>query len=366
MLPKNNIRRGDKYFIYFSHSKLDFNSGASGHDLIFYKSLLNVSKGFFVSLDSNIFKSDKFLKFFFPLKVVCIYLYTAMKFNKSKIIFCNTGDSFIVHLLPRIFRTKVCILSHGLEVMWKKEFSFLRKRRIFYNKFILFPMVNFTLKKADLIFALNQDELKYIRKHFKYPQVECTSSGYFSDGNKLFSNQNQSRRLVFLGGFNLIRKGIDLIISVLNEGFIGFGIDKILFAGIDDSGIQFIKKNVNNTVSIEFKNKYNRFDLNNILHDGDIILIPSRFEGSPLVMFESLSHGLAPVVAQFSSAKDWITDGVNGTIFKFYNSSQLKNAIQTHLTRKFDSEFVAKSISKANWDNIMFIRIAQLKKLNLL
>ncbi len=49
-----------------------------------------------------------------------------------------------------------------------------------------------------------------------------------------------------------------------------------------------------------------------VLHDADIFLLPSTFEGLPVAAVEALNHGLALLVSDITGVYDVVDDGVNG------------------------------------------------------
>jgi len=139
----------------------------------------------------------------------------------------------------------------------------------------------------------------------------------------------------------------------------------VLFAGIGIEGAVKISDILSTTISYKILETYTRNELAEILQDGDVVLIPSRFEGSPLIMFEILSMGLAPVISNIASSIDWIEDGKNGTLFDSGNLISFEIALRKHLERKFDENTVRESIEYANWDTIMGERIKYFQQMGL-
>ena len=60
----------------------------------------------------------------------------------------------------------------------------------------------------------------------------------------------------------------------------------------------------------------------------DILFLPSRFEGKPMVVTEAQIMGLVPLVAEYSSAKEQIQDGIDGFIAK-NNSKSIYEELKT-------------------------------------
>jgi glycosyltransferase involved in cell wall biosynthesis len=60
-----------------------------------------------------------------------------------------------------------------------------------------------------------------------------------------------------------------------------------------------------------------RNDVPDLLSAADLYLMPSRFEGLPLVLIEALGSGAIPVVTPFAAAAEVVRDGWNGVTIPF-------------------------------------------------
>jgi len=91
-----------------------------------------------------------------------------------------------------------------------------------------------------------------------------------------------------------------------------------------------LKASVQSDTRIKLKGKYTHNELSEIFTAIDISIVPSTtLESYGLVVVESLSHGV-PVVASdiVGSAREYITDGINGFIFSLEKPDTLKGIIE--------------------------------------
>lgn len=84
-----------------------------------------------------------------------------------------------------------------------------------------------------------------------------------------------------------------------------------------------------NSKNIEFCGEYKYEDLSNILHELDMIVVPSVWwENSPLVMLQALAHNVPAIVSDLGGMTEVIKDGVNGFTFKIGNAESLAKKLK--------------------------------------
>jgi glycosyltransferase involved in cell wall biosynthesis len=67
-------------------------------------------------------------------------------------------------------------------------------------------------------------------------------------------------------------------------------------------------------------------ELGKILRDSDIFILPSFYEGLPLVLIEALACGLRVVTTDLPGVKEWIGETVNNTgVISYVSLPRLKN-----------------------------------------
>ena len=66
-----------------------------------------------------------------------------------------------------------------------------------------------------------------------------------------------------------------------------------------------------------------------LLRESDILVLPSRWEGLPLVLIEGAAAGIARVASDIPGNRDCISHGVDGLLVELENDSELQDAIHS-------------------------------------
>lgn len=81
---------------------------------------------------------------------------------------------------------------------------------------------------------------------------------------------------------------------------------------------------------IEFKGRYNFNDIEKILEQIDVIIVPSIwYENAPLTISTSLAYGIPVIASDIGGMKEAIMNGKNGMIFKVGDADDLADKIRT-------------------------------------
>jgi glycosyltransferase involved in cell wall biosynthesis len=141
-----------------------------------------------------------------------------------------------------------------------------------------------------------------------------------------YPNTNDGFRLACMGRLFLLDKGQDILIRIMAQekwrarplkiSFIGSGTDKEALMEL----AQFFKLN-----NVEFlDSQKNVEELWSGYHG---LIMPSRFEGTPLVLLEAMALGKFSIVTNIGGNIDLITDGVNGFLGQ-PNEVEFDNAME--------------------------------------
>jgi starch synthase len=79
-----------------------------------------------------------------------------------------------------------------------------------------------------------------------------------------------------------------------------------------------------------------RHDLPNLLHQCDVLVLPSYFEGFPLVQLEALASGLPIIGTEATGAPDLITDGVEGYVTEVGDAEALRDKLSKFIASPSD------------------------------
>nr|WP_255679764.1 glycosyltransferase family 4 protein [Methylocystis sp. WRRC1] len=101
---------------------------------------------------------------------------------------------------------------------------------------------------------------------------------------------------------------------------------------------------------------YNADELIDLLEWADVLLLPSHYEGLPLVVIEAMIAGVVPVVADCGAMRELIEDGVNGLIVSQEFCVEDMTTRLAYLAANADerlkiAESAIASVEDRSWDN---------------
>jgi glycosyltransferase involved in cell wall biosynthesis len=174
-----------------------------------------------------------------------------------------------------------------------------------------------TIPKVDMILALNNFQRDQILDEYSLQsdKVEVIGTGYNSS---IFNSINRRSRsssiakITYIGKLSKA-KGIEYLIKACSR--------------LDPSKFKLILLSAGSGEEAEYLNNLlerSNFDWENLgfvtaetvgnsLRDCDIFILPSIYEGLPLVLLEALSCGLRVISTDLPGVKDWIGDEINGS-----------------------------------------------------
>jgi glycosyltransferase involved in cell wall biosynthesis len=159
----------------------------------------------------------------------------------------------------------------------------------------------------------------------------------------------QKFRLLFIGRLTF-QKNVEVLITALN--LLPRNISLVVVGdGPDLSRLQTLVKDF--SVDVTFLSPTQ--DLSSQFLQSHIFVLPSRWEGFPNVVAESLSHGL-PVVGfeKCSGVPELISTGVNGWVSEGEMSAEnLSVAIASALATDFDRKVVSETVAQYTFENFV-------------
>jgi glycosyltransferase involved in cell wall biosynthesis len=223
---------------------------------------------------------------------------------------------------------------------------------------------NFTKKilyrKADLLTVLTAFDINYYKKHGANVMVmpnPCTFKPI-----DLKKEQFNSREKTILAVGNLDRyhhKGLDNLIPLVAP-ILKTNLDwKLKIVGGGEKGLIFLTKIVkqhnleNQIIFTGFQN-----NISEIMLKSSIFILPSRFEGLPMVLLEAMSQGMACIAYDCKTGpSDIITNNQNGILVSDQNTEEMgKNLLKLmkdDALRYSLSENGVKSLERYNINKIM-------------
>lgn len=175
------------------------------------------------------------------------------------------------------------------------------------------------IKKLDKVFALHEEQRKEIIKVFEINEekVDVLGSGYDEDifynndvelrSNKI--NITYAGKIAKLKGVKSLIKCLDKLQcdkNILNINIIGDGHNTTEYEEIIDLGEK-------SDFNINFLGKIKQDKLAEVFRKSHLFILPSFFEGLPLVVIEALASGCNVVTTDIKGVKDWIGEEINNS-----------------------------------------------------
>ena len=229
-------------------------------------------------------------------------------------------------LLPE--KTKLVSWHHGYEeLMWQQMLleeqaggmSFSPQFKFYYGGMILSALRE-TLKRQDAIFFTSTEECDWVKQ--QYPKLadrvfyhpNGVSPSYWCP-QRFEKPSAEQPKLLSVGYWDPWRKGRRYIVAMFEDLHQFYPDLTLTMAGtvVDEQTIlSEFSESARKKVTVI--SKANELELIGLYHSHDIFVLPSLFEGMPLVMLEAMAAGLACVTTNNNGMKDLITHGETGLL----------------------------------------------------
>ncbi|WP_299164478.1 glycosyltransferase family 4 protein [uncultured Eudoraea sp.] len=174
------------------------------------------------------------------------------------------------------------------------------------------------------------------------------------------SNHKREKSIIAVGSLNRIHhKGFDNLIILIDPILKKYRNWKLRIVGTGEKGKEFLtnmalERNLLN--QIEFTGF--REDIKEIMANSSIFILPSRFEGLPMVLMEAMSQGMACIAYDCKTGpSDIINDQETGILVKDQDQSAMQNSlellIQNEELRNKLSNNATKSLTRFSKESIM-------------
>jgi glycosyltransferase involved in cell wall biosynthesis len=242
---------------------------------------------------------------------------------------------FVKELAPNIPTIAVC---HG---------TGLRQSKLAYR---FSDYVVKGCKNIDSIFALNNYQKEKIIKDYEISEdkVSVIGSGYNSNiffrGAK--SKDKSVKRLVYAGKLSYSKGVLSLLRAYGKLNKYNENIELVLVGSGSGEEFENIKREAEGVnLRVIFKGAVPQKDLGEIFRESDIFILPSLYEGLPLVLIEALASGLRVVSTDLPGVKHWIGDDINNSgVIKYV---KLPRLIDTDIPLKEDLPQFEEELGKA-------------------
>ncbi|UUV17200.1 glycosyltransferase family 4 protein [Fusobacteria bacterium ZRK30] len=171
------------------------------------------------------------------------------------------------------------------------------------------------IKNLDKIIALHEVQKKEIQKIYDVEPYKVTSLG-IGFNNKVFhlidtEKNNEIIDIIFTGKISYA-KGVRYLI----EAFSSIKTDKQIRLNLIGMGHgkeyeEILTHSKNSKNEIKFWGMVEQIKLKKIYNKGHIFILPSLYEGLPLVLVEAMACGLRVISSDLPGIKPWFGDAIN-------------------------------------------------------
>lgn len=186
------------------------------------------------------------------------------------------------------------------------------------------------IQKLDRVFALQEHQKKMISELYDLDlsKIEVIGTGYNSAVfyNKGYDRSKEEIRLIFAGKI-CEKKGVFALLEALDAMETDRKVSLYLAGGYSDEEeyqkIVSLSKKCRRKVV--FLGKLNQKELTEEFNKAHIFVLPSFYEGLPLVIVEALSCGLKVVATDLPGVQPWINSNISNHKISFVKPPKMHN-----------------------------------------
>tara|TARA_R110002049_G_scaffold197763_1_gene367828 strand:- start:3846 stop:4925 length:1080 start_codon:yes stop_codon:yes gene_type:complete len=272
-----------------------------------------------------------------------------IKYNKRFLIFNFTSVKCFFFLLwhyrkknnrPDIISSHMTLIGYAtipiaklynIKVVTTEHINHLNGKEFLGNRILWKLFYPF----ANAVTILTKYDLNFFKKINKNTYVIHNPSSYKTKA--ITENTQRDKVILVVGHLDRIhQKGFDNLLDIAKEILPKNPEWKLKIVGEGDIGLEMIKSKINEyRISEQVILTGFRTDVDKIMQHSEIYLLPSRFEGLPMVLIEAMSQNMACVSYDcISGPSEIITHNKNGILVK----DQDKKAMAEELTRIMKDE----------------------------
>ena len=242
----------------------------------------------------------------------------AIEETKPDFILCH-HLYFLTTLVREYFpQQKIGAVCHGTDLRQYMKID-LQNDRIRKN-----------LQKMDAVFVLHEAQREKIRELFSVPdeKIHTVGVGY---NNHIFYNQHLEKskahvQLIYAGRLSE-KKGVPCLLKALGRVRTEKPVKLTLAGGYScEEEYQKIRKLAEPLGDrVEFAGKLTQTQLAERFNQSHIFVLPSFFEGLPLVVVEAMACSLKVITTDLPGVKQWIDSNVQENQIVFVRPPKMKN-----------------------------------------
>jgi glycosyltransferase involved in cell wall biosynthesis len=266
-------------------------------------------------------KQTKFLPSHTFRSIINLSRHYKTKDNRPDVIVSLiTLTNLITIIVAKIFSIKIIAQEHNSYLRYMKG-----------RRWITNLTKKYVYRWADVITVLTSFDLEYYIKNGVKVYVMPNPCSF----TPIITNSHRRKKTILAVG-NLDRyhhKGLDNLIILVAPILKEFPDWKLKIAGSGDIGLKFLTelaKDHDVLDKIVFTGFIN--NVSNVMYQSSIFILPSRFEGLPMVLLEAMSQGMACIAYDCKTGpSDIIEDQKNGFLIEDQNMDKMQNGLRVLL-----------------------------------
>lgn len=230
---------------------------------------------------------------------------------------------YVTALVREICPTiKVYGISHGTDLRQMQKHSW---QKDYIKEYI---------KQLDYIFALHDGQIEFLEEQYECDRqkIKVIGTGYNSSvfymSKYQTGYQTEKTRLIFAGKISE-KKGIMSFLRAMK--YVSNANDRFTIAlaggyGNEKEYLEIQELAEKCVCNVEFLGKLTQSKLAEELNQSDVFVLPSFYEGLPLVLIEAMACGLKVVCTDLPGVQPWLNANIpeNGVVF--VTPPEMKNA----------------------------------------
>jgi glycosyltransferase involved in cell wall biosynthesis len=281
----------EKYPVHFNTEEIPFSvvgmSDVMPYESTRYRDLDENMLDYFIKIFSR--QIMKAVQIFNPDIIICHHLYLLTALTRSLI-----KDK------------KIFGVCHGTDLRQLKSIDLKRN------------FIKDNIRKLDGILALHNNQKEDIKEYFNIKEslIHVTGSGY-DDSIFYYKDSYHEKdyiKVIYAGKISF-SKGLMPLVEAFSSLRIPTDKIKLSLAGMGN-GYEYEK--ILNTAKkspykIEFLGNLRQEDLADKFRESDIFILPSFYEGLPLVLIEALASGLYVITSEIPGVREWLGEKINNS-----------------------------------------------------
>jgi len=288
----------------------------------------------------------KIFYFFWRIAFETAFIFGALKKIKKLNPDMINSESLITHSIPAVLSGKKFVVTeHGINSMAK--FYKIQGENFVSNIISTFfvPLMKFNAKRSSKIICLGIDTYNF---YSKWKDSVIITNGV--DNKKFaFKNKKRNKTIIFAGRFSP-QKSPDKIIKAMDY----LPEYNLLVVGLGPLENE-MRKLCSERKNCRFLGYKNHEELAELFNKSSFIVLPSEFEGLPIVMLEAMACGVIPIATRVGDNADVIQERISGFLLKDNNPRTIAETVKKASKMKLSKirQNAVKEIEKNySWDNI--------------